>query len=105
MNLIQNRPANLAPAQRAVATSELRTGAALQKFKESVVREFRLFWFNAAASPQEQLAVMGNRAAAAFDAHQAAVVFLLSRGVQMEPEDYTPPLSYTRHEDGTITLQ
>jgi len=74
--------------------------AALENLKITAITAFHLLWDN----PAETLAVMGTNAVAAFEQHARTVQYLLASGVEMKPSDYTPPVAYTAHEDGTITL-
>jgi hypothetical protein len=104
MQLIENLPITLHPAYRILAASEYRSKIALERLKETAIREFKSFWHNTQATPEEQLAIMGNKAVGAFAAHQATITFLLGQGIQMNTEDYLPPVAFTMHQDGTITI-
>jgi len=70
----------------------------------AVEMAFRLVWHNSEFTPDQMIAAMGNKAAANFDRHAATVSYLLSMGMEMKPESYTPPKEYTKNADGTITL-
>ena len=70
---------------------------------------FERLWKSSDATPQQILAKIGPRALEVFQRGGDAITFIL--GVHngrpiatMEPEEYTPPSSYTVHGDGTITL-
>jgi hypothetical protein len=70
---------------------------------------FDRLWKSPDATPQEILAKIGPRAIELFQRGGDAVAFVL--GVHtgrpiasMEPSEYTPPVPYTVHPDGTITL-
>ena len=69
----------------------------------ATVASFREFW-RGDVPPAELLERLGTNAGKAFAAHRSAVTFLVSNGITLEPEDYIPPLAYTVHEDGSITL-
>ena len=104
MNLVQNRPTYDSPAQRCVMASEARSTRTAELFRDGLTREFRNLWHHPSISAADQLAVMGNRAVATFTQHAAAIELLLTAGVVIDPADYTPPLTFTPHEDGTITI-
>jgi len=70
---------------------------------------FERLWRSPDATPQQILAKIGPRALEVFQRGGDAITFIL--GVHsgrpiatMTPDEYTPPLSYTVHGDGTITL-
>jgi hypothetical protein len=64
---------------------------------------FEGIWNNPDATPAEMLAGMGTRAVGGFTAHYYTVLALRAAGKDTSAYD-TPPLPYTAHEDGTITL-
>ena len=102
MNLIQN-PTIPSAAESHVARTAQIANQALLNLKSECVETFRRLWYSD-ISPQDQLAVMGTNAVAAFTQHANTIMFLLQSGIGMNPADYTPPLAYTAHEDGTITI-
>lgn len=69
----------------------------------ATVDSFREFW-HGPVPPAELLERLGTNAGKAFAAHKSAVAFLFANGVTLEPADYMPPLTYTTHDDGSITL-
>lgn len=76
----------------------------VQSFVSSIKEAFKLFWKHPTVTPTEQAAQWGTNCCALFDRHAAAVAFLLSQGVELDPSDYTPPLPFVRNEDGTVTI-
>jgi hypothetical protein len=79
--------------------------AALESLQMAVEMAFQLVWYNSEFTPEQMVAAMGNKAAANFDRHATTVVYLLTMGVKMNPERYTPPREYIKNADGTITLK
>ena len=83
--------------------------AALENLKITAITAFDLLWDDP-ETRAAKLAVMGTNAVAAFEQHARTVQYLLESGVALDPADYTPPvtvgdnLGYTKHDDGTITL-
>lgn len=69
----------------------------------ATVASFREFW-HGPVPPAELLARLGTNAAKAFAAHSSAITFLLANEVSVHPDDYLPPLAYTIHDNGTVTL-
>jgi len=70
---------------------------------------FERLWHSEDATPQQILAKIGPRALELFLRGRDGVDF--ATGVHngrpiasMEPEEYTPPVAYTVHGDGTITI-
>ena len=104
ITLSQNRPAFSSYAQRAVEASNVRSRLALERYRDAQIKEFKAFWSQPRADIEAQLAIRGNKAVAAFSLHAAAVMHVLNAGIDYPSADYTPPLPYTAHEDGTITL-
>lgn len=104
MNLIAN-PVTIPPAQSALAVAEQASKHALETLRAVCVQTFCSVWHNPNVTPAEMLAAMGTNAAAAFDQHARTVQYLLASGVTLDAADCTPPLAYTIHEDGSITLQ
>jgi len=78
---------------------------ALEALKKATELTFRQVWRNVEFTPEQMIAAMGNKAVTNFDRHAATVGYLLSMGVQMKPESYTPPREYTKNAEGTITLK
>ncbi len=101
MNLIDN-PTVISEDEAALIGIQQDRDAVYAATKDATVRAFRRIWHEGRTA--QRLAVMGTRARAAFEAHAAAVQFLLTVGVHLDPADYTPPVPYTVHADGTITL-
>lgn len=102
MDLIPN-PTIISPAESAVIRIGERAAEALTVLKSATVEAFHALWDDH-ETVADKLAVMGVNAVASFDQHARTVAFLLASGVEMNPADYTPPLPYTAHKDGTITL-
>lgn len=72
-------------------------------------RAYHMLWKSADATPARILEEMGKRAAEAFVRGGDTVGFLLGQHTgrpiaQMQASDYQPPVPYTIHEDGTVTL-
>jgi len=70
---------------------------------------FDRLWKSPDATPQEILAKVGPRALELFQRGGDAVAFVLGATTgrpiaSMEPAEYTPPVAYTVHPDGTITI-
>ena len=70
---------------------------------------FQRLWHSPDATPQQILAKIGPRALEVFQRGGDAITFIL--GVHsgrpiasMTPDEYTPPLAYTVHQNGTITI-
>ena len=70
---------------------------------------FDRLWKSPDATPQQILAKLGPRAVEVFQRGGDAITFIL--GVHngrpiatMTPDEYTPPLAYTVHQNGTITI-
>jgi hypothetical protein len=70
---------------------------------------YRMMWKASDATPSQILEALGPRAAEVFVRGGDAVRFLL--GVDtgrpiatMQPNEYEPPVPYTMHPDGTVTL-
>lgn len=103
MNPIVTPPTPDAALDVALRLDRLRTDG-LRQLKENTVVSFNAFWFNPDVTPAQILAKLGTNAVRAFEDHAATVAFLLARGVEMQPSEYTPPVAYTAHEDGTITM-
>ena len=102
MNLIQN-PTVISPAESVVARISERAAEELTNLKSATVASFLDFWEDP-ETVADKLAVMGTKAVASFQQHARTVQFLLESGIEMDPSEYTPPIAYTPHEDGTITL-
>ncbi len=93
----------LLPVAAHVINTQTLASIAIEEFKKACIESFRRLWYSD-ISAKEQLEVMGNKAAIAFEQHSKAILFLLSSGVNIDPIDYTPPLQYNINEDGSITL-
>lgn len=103
MNLIT--PQTLTPAQESLLTMQQLHAEGLAELANKAKRAFDLLWRNDRATPAEMAAVLGTNAGACFEAHAATVQFILSRDQSLlAPEDYTPPLDYTLHQDGSLTI-
>ena len=70
---------------------------------------FHRLWHSTDATPEQILAKIGTRALELFQRGGDGVAFAL--GVHngrpiatMTPDEYTPPLAYTVHQNGTITI-
>jgi hypothetical protein len=103
MNLIENRPDRLLPEYETLARMERASARAIEGLKASTKGTFDGIWNNPQTTPARMLEIMGNRAKAGFTAHAAAVLALRAAGVDTSEFD-TPPLAYTAHENGTVTL-
>lgn len=91
------------PAQVLLLDQSASLDNALNTIHMHTVQSFREFW-RGDVPPADLLAELGTNAVRAFQAHAAAVTFLVANGVTLAPEDCVPPLPYTAHQDGTITL-
>lgn len=103
MKLIQKRPLALQPSYRTLSQMEAMSTKATNLLEQSAEATFNGIWNNPDVTPAEMLAVMGNRAKEGFTAHYYAVLALRAVGKDTSAYD-TPPLAYTVHDDGTITL-
>jgi hypothetical protein len=70
---------------------------------------FDRLWKSTDATPEQILAKIGPRALELFQRGGDAVAFVLGAHngrpiASMSPEEYTPPVPYTVHGDGTITI-
>jgi hypothetical protein len=83
---------------------ELLAKRAADVLEQSTKATFEGIWHNTKTTPAAMLAEMGVRAKAGFTAHYYAVLALRAFGKDTSSYD-TPPLKYTLHEDGTVTLQ
>ncbi len=91
------------PAQELLLNQSSRLDNVLNTIHMHTVQSFREFW-RGDVPPAELLERLGTNAGKAFAAHKSAVAFLFANGVTLETADYMPPLTYTTHEDGSITL-
>lgn len=98
-------PPQIDAAFEVATTLNQTTKDGLNSFVASIKEGFRLFWHHPTVTPQELAAKFGTNCAALFDRHAAAVGYLLSLGVELDPADYTPPVAFTRHEDGSVTIE
>lgn len=104
MNILENRTTPSA-AEIHVARTEQLANETLTEFKAKTIESFRRTWYSD-IPVQDQLAVMGTRALAAFTQHAKAVMFLIQSGIEMNPADYTPPLEYDVDTNtGIITIK
>jgi hypothetical protein len=103
MKLIQTRPPALQPAFRMLARMEATSTRATDILEQSAKITFDGIWNNPDATPAVMLAAMGTEAVGGFAAHYHTVLALRAAGKDTSAYD-TPPLSYTAHADGTITL-
>jgi len=98
-----------APDERAAREILQRMTQAGVDFVSSQQWCFDRLWKSPDATPQEILAKIGPRALELFQRGGDAVAFVLGATTgrpiaSMEPSEYTPPVPYTVHPDGTITL-
>lgn len=91
------------PVQSLLLEHSARLDNVLNMVHVHTVQSFREFW-HGSVPPDALLAELGTNAVRAFQAHASAVTFLAANGVVLAPEDCVPPMPYTAHEDGTITL-
>ncbi len=103
MDLIEN-PTQPSAAEITVTRMQSDGAHALLVLKRATVDAFRATWYPLEDAPAN-LAVMGTKAVANFARHARTVAYLLEMGVEMDAADYTPPVAYTEHEDGRITLE
>lgn len=103
MNLIDS-PTIVSAAEASVIGMQQDAKSGLDGLKSAAVSAFRRLWGDS-ESRAAKLAVMGTNAVAAFEQHARTVQYLLASGVEMDPADYTPPVDYMAHNDGTITLE
>lgn len=104
ITLTENKPEYSSDAQRAVDQADTRSRLAIERFRDAQIAEFKRFWGQSRADIEDQLAIRGDKAVNAFNLHAASVLFVRSAGVAYDPADFTPPLAYTKHTDGRITL-
>jgi hypothetical protein len=103
--LTQNKITYSSHAQRVVDMADLRTRQALERFRDAQITEFKKFWNQPRQDIIDQLAIRGDKAVEAFTLHANSVAFVIAQGIAYDPADFTPPLEYTAHDDGTITLK
>lgn len=103
MELTSTPPPALTPVFQTIARMQRLAKRGTDAFEETTKATFDCIWNNAAATPAEMLAGMGTKAVENFTKHHAAVLALRAAGKDTSSYD-TPPLAYTDHEDGTITL-
>lgn len=73
---------------------------------------FNKLWNDPDSTPAENLAALGDRAGnvmalATLNVQNIAAMaplFNKTLADYLQPEDYTPPLAFTVHDDGTVTL-
>lgn len=103
MQLIQNPPPAPSIEQLALMRMQSLANRAMDTLEQSTRATFDGAWKNTKSTPEKMLAEMGTKAKAAFVAHYYAVQALKAYGRDTSAYD-TPPLPYTTHQDGTITL-
>ena len=103
MNIVQN-PTQPTQTELDLIEMSNQTAQVLENLRATTVNTFNRIWHGETITPAQYLAVMGNKAVDAFALHAASVQLLLQAGVTITPDQYTPPLTYTMHQDGTITL-
>lgn len=95
--------AAVSPAEASLRESERISNNALNLLRDATVFSFRSFW-RGAVPPEIQLQTLGTNAVPMFLKHQSTVQYLISMGVEMDPEDYTPPRAYHADNEGRIFL-
>lgn len=96
---------NISIVQHELAKLDAINAGSLQAFANAARLAFQTFWNNPHATPQEMAAALGTNAASAFQLHAEAVAFILNRNPSLlAPADYTPPLPYTLHADGSLQI-
>jgi len=103
MQLTSTPPAALTPVFQTIARMERLAKRGMDTLEETTKKTFDLIWHNSEATPAEMLAGMGTKAVENFTKHHAAVLAIRAAGKDTSAYD-TPPLAYTAHEDGKITL-
>jgi hypothetical protein len=82
-----------------------RSAHTLRMLRGNLHSTFQAIWFPPRMTTTEKmLAALGTNAGKAFDQHALGIQLLLAAGVEIPADEYTPPVAYTRHDDGTITL-
>ena len=68
--------------------------------------DFRVIWNNddEEITPEAIFERIGTNSVAYLTKAYGLIQYLLTNGVQMAPEQYTPPRTYTANQDGTITF-
>ena len=95
----------LSPAQHALVRMQNLHRDSLLQLANACRTAFNELWRNPQATPAEMAAALGTNAGACFEAHAATVQFILSRDASLlAPEDYTPPVPYTLHNNGSLTI-
>ncbi len=103
MKLIDKLTVEL-PGESVVKRMQDISSNAIESLRAATIETFHLLWDDR-SSRQDKLDRMGSRAVPAFIQHAMTIEFLLRSGIQIDPRDYTPPMSYSLNEDGTITLK
>lgn len=68
-------------------------------------RLFDRLWKSPDAKPEDILRELGTDASAFFTEGGLLVEFLMAtKTVRLSEADYAPPVAYTAHDDGTVTL-
>ena len=78
----------------------------LTKLRREANQFFRWVWYNKddGCSPKEMIAAMGTNAVSNFTLHYLIIQAIKASGVEVPESEYTPPLAYTKHDDGSITI-
>ena len=90
-----------------VADALLKSANEVEEYLLTVHQEsFRLLWENRdpTVTPQAVFDRMGTQGVKFMQVAYGLVQYLLTNGVEMRPEQYTPPKVYTADKDGKITL-
>jgi hypothetical protein len=103
MQLTNTPPQALTPVFQTIARMQRLAKRGVDTLEETTKATFDCIWHNPDATPAEMLAGMGTKAVENFTRHHAAVLALRAAGKDTSAYD-TPPLAYTAHDDGTITL-
>lgn len=79
----------------------------LSTLRREAYQFFRWVWYNTdeGCSPAQMLAAMGNKAVSNFTLHYLIIQAIKASGIDVPESEYTPPLEYVKHADGTITLK
>lgn len=108
-NLISAPEETVNPAQVAAKQILERMHALAQDCLAGHQECFNALWNNHTATPAEILEALGSNAVSVFSRGYDLVRFLLGADTghpiaSMEASEYTPPVAYTPHPDGTVTL-
>lgn len=108
-NLIPAPDEAVTPAQVAAKQILTRMHAVAAECLSGHQECFNALWNNHTASPAEILNALGSHAASVFSRGADLVRFLLGADTghpvaSLEQSEYIPPVAYTPHPDGTVTL-